>query len=376
MQLAMVAAGFTAGEADKLRRAMAAWRRKGGIEAFRQKLIDGMRERGYEEGYAEQLYRMIQGFGEYGFPESHAASFALLVYVSAWIKCHEPAAFCAALLNVQPLGFYAPAQLVQDAKRHGVEFRPVDVTRSDWLSTLERGADGAPMVRLGMHMVKGMQEASAERIVAARERLPFASIQDFFARTALDRGDLTCLADGDALRTLTGHRRDALWATLGRVSRDAPISVVRTERQAELLLPTEAQDITADYRRLGLTLRRHPLALLRPQLKKLRVRSAEEVQQSPNGRMLHTGGIVTCRQRPDTAAGVIFVTLEDETGNVNVVVWAQVAQKQRRALLSARLLGIKGEVQRVGDVVHVVARYLVDYTHLLGALPTESRDFH
>lgn len=376
MQLAMVAAGFSADEADKLRRAMASWRRKGGIEVFRQKLIDGMAKRHYDPGYAEQLYRMIQGFGEYGFPESHAASFALLVYDSAWIKCHEPAAFCAALLNVQPLGFYAPAQLVQDAKRHGVEFRPVDVTASDWLSTLEPGSNGEPAVRLGMHEVKGCKKAAAERIMAARQCMPFTSIEDFFARTGLNRHDLDCLADADALRALTGHRRDALWATLGRVSRDAPINVVRAERQAELPLPTEGQDIVADYRRLGLTLRRHPLALLRSRLQRLRMKSAEEVRQVPNGRRIHVGGIVTCRQRPATASGVIFVTLEDETGNVNVVVWSKIVERQRRELLSSRLLGIVGEVQRVGEVVHVVAQRLIDHTHLLGGLPTQSRDFH
>ncbi|MPZ43150.1 MAG: DNA polymerase III subunit alpha [Betaproteobacteria bacterium] len=376
MQLAIVAAGFTAGEADRLRRAMAAWRRRGGIGAFERKLIDGMLARGYDQAYAEQIYRMIQGFGEYGFPESHAASFALLVYVSSWIKCHEPAAFCAALLNAQPLGFYAPAQLVQDAKRHGVELRPVDVTASAWFSTLECGYSGEPVVRLGLHMVKGLKQVSGERIVAARQCAPFLGSEDFFARSGLDRHDLDCLADGDALRALTGHRREALWATLGRVAADAPISVVRTGQQAALELPTEGQDIVADYRRLGLTLRRHPLALLRSRLKQLRIQSAEEVQRAPNGRTLHTGGIVTCRQRPDTASGVIFVTLEDETGNVNVVVWSRVAERQRRELLASRLLGIVGEVQRVGDVVHVVARRLVDHSHLLGALPTQSRDFH
>jgi len=376
MQLAIVAAGFSAGEADRLRRAMAAWRRKGGIEAFRQKLIDGMLAHGYDQAYAEQIYRMIQGFGEYGFPESHAASFALLVYLSSWIKRHEPAAFCAALLNAQPLGFYAPAQLVQDARRHGVELRPVDVTVSDWFSTLERGPSGEPVIRLGMHRVKGLKQISGERIVGARQRAAFTSIEDFYARVGIDRHDLDCLADGDALRSLAGHRRDALWSTLGQVAADAPISVVRSERQAELALPTEGEDVVADYRRLGLTLRRHPLALLRPHLQNLRVRSAAEVQRASNGSTIHTGGIVTCRQRPATASGVIFVTLEDETGNVNVVVWARVAERQRRELLASRLLGIVGEVQRVGDVVHVVARRLVDHSHLLGALPTASRDFH
>jgi error-prone DNA polymerase len=377
MHIAMVSAGFTPGEADQLRRAMAAWKRKGVLEPFEKRLTEGMLERGYQPEYAAQIFQMIRGFGEYGFPESHAASFALLVYTSAWLKCHHPAAFCAGLLNSQPLGFYSASQLVQDAQRHGVEVKPVDVVVSEWHSTLVPNQSGTPAVQLGLHRVNGLSEEGSQRIVLARRIRPYAGIDDFFARTSLNKHDLNCLADGDALQSLAGHRRAALWATLGNLPQDVPLAVnTRIERQPELALQTEGEDIVADYRRLGLSLRRHPLALLRSKLKAMRLSSAQDVRDARHGQLIRAAGIVTCRQRPDTKSGVTFVTLEDETGCVNVVIWKRLADKQRRELLSSRLLGVYGTIERKGLVVHLIAGMLVDHSMLLGQLATESRDFH
>jgi error-prone DNA polymerase len=376
MALAVVAAGFTPGEADRLRRAMAAWRRKGGLEPFERSLKEGMRARGYADDFADQIYRQILGFGEYGFPESHSASFALLVYVSAWLKRYEPAAFCAALLNSQPMGFYAPAQLVQDARRHGVEVRPVDVTVSEWDCTLEPGAS-APALRLGMRMVKGLPQAAAERIIRARAAHPFASVEDLARHAALDRRDLKCLAAADALAALVGHRRMAYWHVAGvetapHLLRDAPF----VEADPVLAAPDEGERLVADYASLGLTLGRHPLALLRPHLARMRLATAAEIRGMQHGRTVHAAGIVTGRQRPDTASGVVFVTLEDETGSVNVIVWRSLSDRQRRELLGARLMGVYGTVEREGEVVHLVARRLADHSDLLGRLATRSRDFH
>jgi error-prone DNA polymerase len=378
MSLAVVAAGFTPGEADRLRRAMAAWRRKGGLEPFERRLKDGMRAQGYTEGFADQIYRQILGFGEYGFPESHSASFALLVYVSAWLKRYEPAAFCAALLNSQPMGFYAPAQLVQDARRHGVAVRPVDVTASDWECTLESpGSRESPAVRLGLLMVKGLPQASAERIVRARAERAFDSVADLARRAGLDRRDLRGLAAADALAALSGHRRTAHWQIAGFETapvllRDAPIH----ETDPALPAPTEGESLVADYASLGLTLGRHPLALLRDRLRRKRLATAAEIRAMPHGRFARAAGIVTGRQRPDTASGVVFVTLEDETGHVNVVVWRSLGERQRRELLGSRLMAVHGVVEREGEVVHLVARQLVDESALLGRLLTRSRDFH
>ncbi len=372
MQLAVVAAGFTPGEADRLRRSMAAWKRKGGLEPFEQRLVQGMLARGYPREFAEAIYRQILGFGEYGFPESHSASFALLVYVSAWLKCHHPAAFCAALLNSQPMGFYAPSQLVQDARRHGVEVRPPDAAASEWDCTLEAGA-----LRLGLRMVGGLGEAAAGRVVAARAAGPFAAVENLARRAALDRRELRCLAEGGALVALAGHRRQAHWAVAGLAP---PGGVLREARFDEPLLqlpaPGEGEDIVADYASLGLTLGRHPLALLRERLQHLKLMPAEALRQRPHGSTARAAGLVTCRQRPDTASGVVFVTLEDETGTINVIVWRELLERQRRELLGARLLAVEGTIERDGEVVHLIARRLTDHSRLLGDLLTCSRDFH
>ena len=372
MQLAIVAAGFSPGEADQLRRSMAAWRRKGGLWRFEERLVSGMASRGYGEEFARQIFQQILGFGEYGFPESHAASFALLVYVSAWIKCHHPAAFACALLNSQPMGFYAPSQLVQDARRHGVEIRPVDVAICSWDCTLEHGT-----LRLGMRMVKGLTEAAAQRIVAVREQQPLESVADLAQRAALDRHDLACLARAGALQSLAGHRRHAAWQVAG-IQAMPPLFAQTQMREspARLAAPTEAQEIVADYNALGLSLRRHPLALLRPHLERRRMQTAAEIRELPHGRLARAAGIVIGRQRPDTASGVIFVTMEDESGCVNVVVWRNLIERQRRELLGARLLGVYGRIEREGTVVHLVAGRLVDWSYMLGALNAASRDFH
>jgi error-prone DNA polymerase len=388
MQLAVVAAGFTPGEADELRRSMAAWRRKGGLEKFQQKLRDGMARNGYSEEFAGRIYRQICGFGEYGFPESHAASFALLAYVSSWLKRYEPAAFLAGLLNSQPMGFYSASALVQDARRHGVEVRPVDVTVSERECTLERSENDSspithhpsrfpqPAVRLGLLMVKGLSLAGAARIAAARPAAQFADVEDLARRAELEPRDLRNLASAGALATLAGHRRAAHWQVAGTPARplllrDAPIR----DRQPALLPPTEGEDIVTDYRSLGLTLGRHPLALLRQRLRRLRFISASELHGLPDGRRARTAGIVTCRQRPSTAKGVVFVTLEDETGYVNVVVWNDLVERQRQDLLGASLLGVDGEIRREGEAVHLIARRLTDHTRLLGRLTAESRNF-
>jgi DNA-directed DNA polymerase III PolC len=529
MQLAIVAAGFSPGEADRLRRAMAAWKRKGGLEPFQKQLIDGMRERGYEDSFAQQIFKQILGFGEYGFPEcvvgetrvvdadsgrwlaideivsgrahlnntlacdedlrlrkrkvlrviqsglkpvwrlrsalgheilataehpfmtmsgwcelgklkvgdhvataraealksrdlarlarsdlywdrvveiepvgeretydlqiegdhnflanhfvvhnSHSASFALLVYTSAWLKHYEPAAFCAALINSQPMGFYAPAQLVRDARADGVEVRAVDVMISASDCTLERREDGRPALRLGLRLVKHLSQEGAAQLLAARAARPFDSIADMAERAALGRRDLEALAAADALAHLSGHRHRAVWQVTG-VERALPLLPAATaidEGIPLLRAPREGQDIVADYRSLGLTLRRHPLALLRDQLQRRGIAPTQELWERPNGNMVITAGLVITRQRPGSAGGVTFVTMEDETGYVNLIVWNRVAIEQRAALLESRLLEVHGKLQREGDVQHVIAQRLIDLSFLLGDLVVASRNFH
>jgi error-prone DNA polymerase len=377
MQLAVVAAGFTPGEADQLRRAMAAWKRKGGLGHFEERLIRGMRERGYAEEFARQIFRQILGFGEYGFPESHAASFALLVYVSAWLKRHEPAAFTAALLNSQPMGFYAPSQLVQDARRHGVEVRPADALASDWDCTLERREGCAPALRLGLRLVKGLSRPAGLRLVAARGERPFESAQDLAERAGLDRRELGCLAAAGVLGGFAGHRHRAAWNVAGV---EAPLPLMPKLRIAEgiplLRAPREGEDIVADYAHTGLTLRRHPLALLRRRLEARGITTAEGLRGLRNGATVRTAGLVITRQRPGSAQGVTFVTLEDETGYVNLIVWRDVAERQRQVLVGSRLMGVAGELQLEGEVMHVIARRLVDLSRWLGRVAAPSRDFH
>lgn len=375
MHLAMVAAGFTADEADGLRRAMAAWKRRGGLEKFEAKLIKGMAAKRYSRKFIFQICKQIQGFSDYGFPESHAASFALLAYASSWLKHHHPAAFLAALLNSQPMGFYSASALVQDARRHGVEVRPVDVTKSEWDSTLEHDTE-PPAVRLGFSLAKSMSEESAKRIVAARAERPFENVDDLARRAVLARRDLHAIAAAGALAPLAGHQRNAHWLAAAErpsgILHDSPIS----DMQPQLTPLPEGKDITADYASLGLTLGRHPLVLLRQRLQKMSFITAAELKRLRKGTPARAIGMVRGRQHPQTAHGTIFVTLEDETGYTNVIVWGSVAAEQHRALLDSKMLGVDGTVEREGDVIHLVAQQLTDYSYLLGPLAVKSRDFH
>jgi len=381
MQIAMLAADFTGGEADQLRRAMAAWKRKGGLGPFGEKLIGRMTAKGYSLEYAQRIFEQIKGFGEYGFPESHAASFALLAYASAWIKCHHPDAFLAALLNSQPMGFYAPAQLVRDAREHGVEVRPVDVRCSEWESALEdlpaEGFEGLLPVRLGFNRISGFSQKAAERIVHARAERPFDSPEDLARRAQLDAREMRLLAEADALKGLTGHRHQAAWHVAGLDTRPtAMLQQTRTQEPAvELAAPAEADETMADYRTVGLTLKTHPMALLREQLKAYRVEPASVLKTYRNGQLARATGIVTHRQQPQTANGTIFVTLEDETGQVNVIVWPRVVQSQRKPLLAAKVMTVYGVWQSEKGVQHLVASKLVDHSALLQGLSSKSRDF-
>ena len=378
MQIAQIAAGFTEGEADQLRRAMAAWKRKGGVDKYETRIKEGMKANKYPDEFADAICKQIQGFGEYGFPESHAASFALLTYASSWLKCHEPAAFLCALLNSQPMGFYSPSQLVQDAKRHGVIVREIDVTVSGWDSSLEEpvGKRGQPAVRLGLSMLKGMREDAAKRIAAERAVQPFASVADLARRADLERHDLQVLAGGNALHRLAGNRRQALWQAVGATPDKDLLRPTTPDEDLPLLKPpSEGEEILGDYRSHGLTLGRHPLALLRAKLLEHRFLPASTLNTYTNGMLARACGMVTVRQRPGTAKGVLFITIEDETGNVNVIIWPSLVEQQRREVLGAPLLGVYGVWQQEGTVRHLVAKRLVDMSHLLGRLPTISRDF-
>ena len=376
MKIAMAAAGFTAGQADELRRSMAAWRRKGGIDQFRRKLVEGLLNNGYTAEFAETIFKQIEGFGEYGFPESHAASFALLAYVSAWLKCHEPEAFLASLLNSQPMGFYAASQLIQDARRHGVQLLPVDVQISDWECTLEMVSDDKasthtrPAVRLGLNQILGLPAAAAQALLDARQAGPFLDTQDLGRRANLNQAVLQQLALAGALHTLSGHRRQAAWHAAASVATKGLLREAEpTEDEQPLLLPpTEAHDLVTDYQRLGFTLGRHPLALLRQTLTRLRFAPATTLAQLPQGRFARACGLVTMRQRPQTAKGVIFVTLEDETGSVNLIVRAELAVRQRRELLQAHLLAAIGTWQNLQGTQHLLVGRLEDHSSLLATI--------
>ena len=377
MEIAMVAAGFSAGEADKVRRSMAAWQRKGGLAEYREKLLAGMLERGYSAQFAEQIYNQILGFGSYGFPQSHSASFALLVYTSAWLRRHAPAAFVAGLLNSWPMGFYAPAQLVNDARRNGVVFRPVDVLNSEWDCTLESSPDGRPEVRMGLRMVSGLVETQGRTIAEQRAAAgPYADVDELAHRANLPKRSMELLARAGALATLAGHRRRAHWSAIG-VERLPGVLAGASAREQPLALsaPTEGEDIVADYRGMGLTLGRHPLALIRGKLNRLRAYRAADLVKLKSGSTVRVAGIVTHRQRPETASGVIFMSLEDETGTSNLIVWPSVQQAQREAVLGARLMVVEGELQSEMGVIHVIAAKFRDYSHWLGRVKAGSRDF-
>lgn len=378
MELAVVAAGFTLGEADALRRAMAAWRRHGNLETFRDKLMRGLRERGYDDRFADQLWRQLQGFSAYGFPESHAASFAAIAYASGWLKCHSPAAFAAGLINSQPMGFYTPGQIVRDVREHGVDVRSVDVTRSNWDCTLELDRPNqSPALRLGFRLVKGLGEAAAARLMSARSSQPFDDTNDLVQRARLQRRDLELLAGANALATLAGNRHHAAWALAGVETEYELLGTAPPVEAAPLLrAPTEGQSILADFRATGLSLRRHPLALLRDRLLRRGFLPGKDVLASENGADVRFAGIVTLRQTPSTAKQTTFMTIEDETAIVQVIVWNSVAQQFRAAFLSGSLLEVQGTFQSQSGVKHVIATALFDHTSWLGVLRVPSRDFH
>ncbi len=375
MQLAIVAAGFTPGEADQLRRAMGAWRRPGIIDAFRQKLIEGMRSRGLDGEFADRVFNQIRGFGEYGFPESHAASFALLVYVSAWLKYHHPAAFAAAVINSQPMGFYAPSQLVRDARAHHVEVLPADVNHSDWDCTLEAGK-----IRLGLRLVRGLRETTAAIITRARAAGPFTSMHDFTKRTGLGRGQIELLADADALAGLNRSRREAVWNALAIEAKPRQKTLfddIDPEPEPTPLLPTmpAIDEVYADYRMTGLSLKSHPIAFQREELAALGVLTAATLAETADETPVKVAGIVLIRQRPSTAKGITFVTLEDETGTANLVIQPAIWERYRRVTRNSQAWIAWGRLECRQGVIHVVVRRVEDLTARMQSLAVKSRDF-
>ncbi len=379
MQLAIVAAGFSPGEADHLRRCMAAWNRKGGLERFEEKLLNGMKERGYEESFARQIFNQIKGFGEYGFPESHSASFALLAYVSSWLKYYHPAAFTCALLNSQPLGFYAPAQLVQDARRHGVTVLPIDINQSVYdcsLELLENNTGQHAQLRLGLRMIKGLSMTAANTLVNARGEKPYNTVQELASRTQLSKGDMQSLADADAFRSICKDRHRAYWQVLDTNS-PPPLFAGSAVDETDVMLPLpkESENILADYASTSLSLRRHPLALLRKRLNKLGTTNSESLWLLRNDSRAKVVGIVTSRQRPGTASGVMFFTLEDEYGFINTVIWSSLITRYRHFITSVKLLEVSGKIQQQDGVLHLIAEQLADRSHWLGEMKLHSRDF-
>ena len=382
MELSMVAAGFSAGEADQLRRSMAAWKRQGGMGHLQQKLTAGMLANGYSQAFADSIYKQIEGFGSYGFPESHAASFAILAYVSSWLKFHFPAAFCCALLNSQPMGFYSASQLVQDATKNGVNVLPVDINASNWDCTLiytnaadEKRTRESTFLRLGFRIISGIGESVANSIVACRHNSPFTTIRDVVQRTGIDGKTINALTAADAFQSLAGDRIAARWMASGSRIKDLPLAPSSGEMFSAALTPfTLGQEVIADFRSTGLTLRAHPLKLLRSLLKG--TYRAEDLSRVTSGQHIRVAGLVTCRQRPGTASGVTFVTLEDETGNTNVIVWRDLAEKERRALIASRLMIVHGKLEHQGPITHLVALHMQDASHLLADLTVVSHDFH
>lgn len=394
MKIAIVAGGFTPGEADRLRRAMATFKRTGGVGIFRDKFINGMLERGYQKDFAERCFQQIEGFGSYGFPESHAASFALLVYVSCWIKCHYPDVFAAALLNSQPMGFYAPAQIIRDAQEHGVDVRPVDINFSDLENVMEHsnltGAYLAPRhaemrddiwgtmgVRLGFNMIKGLRTEHANLIIARRHS-GYDSVRDVWLRTGLSPSVVEALAEADVFQSLGLNRRDALWAAKGligdygaevlplfKASRE-PMSAVEEESGLPPMPPGE--EVIHDYRTLSISLKAHPMSFLREQMTKRGIVPADALRTLEPGRTIIVAGLVLVRQRPGTASGVIFATLEDETGVANIIVWPKTFEANRRVVLGARVMGVRGQLQREGIITHLIAKEFIDLTPQMMAI--------
>lgn len=360
---------------------MATFKFTGGVSRFKDKLVQGMIDNGYSAEFAEKTFGQLEGFGSYGFPESHAASFALIAYASSYIKCHYPDAFCAALLNSQPMGFYAPAQIVTDCRRHGIEVRPVCINRSRWDCTLEPVGDGERhAVRLGMRMVRGLAAVDAARIVAARADQPFENVDDMWRRSGVPSASLVELAEADAfLPSLGLERRDAIWAIKALRDEPLPLFAAAAEREArsiaeqhepdvELRQMTEGHNVIEDYGHTGLTLREHPLSFLRRDLTDRRIVTCQEAMSARDGRWLMTAGLVLVRQKPGSAKGVMFITIEDETGPANVVVWPKLFERRRRVVLGSSMMAINGRIQREGEVVHLIAQQLFDLSVDLSSL--------
>jgi error-prone DNA polymerase len=379
MKVAIEAAGFTAVEADALRRSMATFKFTGGVAHFRDKLIEGMVSRGYDREFSERTFRQIEGFGSYGFPESHAASFAKIAYASSWMKCHHPDIFCAALLNAQPMGFYAPAQVVRDARAHSVVVRPACLNASAWDCTLEEPQGRYLAVRLGLRMAVGVSEAEVERLLAARARAPFTSVEDAWRRGGVSRGTLERLANADAFHGLGLDRRQALWQV--RALRDAPLPLFAAADEREGRFQPEAhepavrltpltagREVVEDYRHAQLSLRAHPLSFLREELTRRRIVRCADLSHLRDGRKVEVAGIILVRQKPGSAKGVLFITVEDETGVGNIILWPDRFEAQRRVVLSSSMISIKGTLQREGEVVHVIADRIEDYTPMLRSI--------
>ncbi|WP_442579111.1 error-prone DNA polymerase [Mesorhizobium sp. ASY16-5R] len=387
MRVAIECAGFTAGQADQLRRAMATFKHTGGVSKFGEKLIKGMVANGYEREFAERTFRQLEGFGSYGFPESHAASFALIAYASSWMKCHHPEVFCTALLNAQPMGFYAPAQIVRDARDHRVEVRPVCINASRWDCTLEAMADEAFAVRLGMRMVRGLSNANAATLLAARSDQPFASVDDLWRRAGVPIAALVQLAEADAfLEALGVSRREALWQIKGLRDEPLPLFATAARRQDEqiheLVEPavslrpmTAGSEVVEDYGHVGLTLRAHPMSFLRGDLRRRCIATCSEAMNARDRQWLEAAGLVLVRQRPGSAKGVMFITIEDETGIANLVIWPKLFERQRRIILSASMFSVRGRIQREGEVVHLVAHQLTDLSAELASVGSRDAAF-
>jgi error-prone DNA polymerase len=383
MRVAIECAGFTASEADQLRRSMATFKFTGGVSHFRDKLVNGMVKNGYDQSFAENTFKQLEGFGSYGFPESHAASFALIAYASSWLKCHHPDVFCAALLNAQPMGFYAPAQIVRDAAEHGVEIRPVCVNASRWDCTLEPTArDDRFAVRLGLRMVKGLANAHAAKLVATRGERPFASVDDAWRRAGVPAAALAQIAEADGFHpSLKQSRREAFWALKGlrdeplalfaaAAAREADEAVITEQVEPEMALRpmTGGREVVEDYVHMGLSLRAHPVSFLRVEFQRRKIATCAQAMQAKDGKWLETAGIVLVRQKPGSAKGVMFITIEDETGVANLVIWPNLYEKQRRVILSAGMMAVYGRVQREGEVVHLIAHRLTDLSSELASI--------
>jgi error-prone DNA polymerase len=375
MKLAMTAAGFTPGQADQLRRAMTAWRKPGIIDEFSNKLIAGMKSKGYSQEFAETVFKQIRGFGEYGFPESHAASFALIAYVSAYLKCHYPAAFCVALMNSQPMGFYAPAQLIADARQHGVEVRPIDVNSSHWESTIEHGA-----VRLGLQMISGLPRQDGQCIAEVRSGEPFKSIADFKRRTRVGLSTLTRLSRADAFASLNHDRRTSLWHTLGQEKQTQSMPLLEgleeEEIPSELPAMSRQAQVFADYRTAGFSLKAHPISFFREDLNKLNVIPSDKLRAIEQGTYIRVAGIVLVRQRPGTAKGITFVTLEDETGQINLIIRLHIWEKYYRVARTAPGYIAHGRLQNHKGIIHVLVSKLENLSESLQAMNLSARNFH